>query len=144
MTHSHTRIWVHLIWATKNRDRVLFKEPGKQLFTFLIDKAKELNAPFESLNIQPEHIHGLIDLPTNVCVADFMKGIKGASSYWINQEGIIRAKFSWQRGYGAYSVSSSQLQTIKNYIKNQDEHHQQKTFEEEYQEWKRQYGIHED
>ena len=55
MQHTHSRIWVHIIWATKNRRRVLFKEAGKQLYNFLMDKSKELNIEFEQLNIQPEH-----------------------------------------------------------------------------------------
>ncbi len=144
MKHSHTRIWVHIIWATKNRERILFKEPGKQLYDFLMNKSKTLNIEFEQLNIQPEHVHALIDLPTNILLCDFMQSIKGSSSHWINENKILKAKFSWQRGYGAYSVSASQLQKVKNYIKNQTEYHKRKTFIEEYNEWKEEYGIFDD
>lgn len=141
MKHSHTRIWIHTIWAIKNRERILFKKTGRQVFDFLLNKSKEINIPFEQLNIQPEHVHGLIDLPTNICLADFMQTIKGSSSHWINQQKVIKAHFSWQRGYGAYSVSASQLQAVKIYIQNQSEHHKRKTFTEEYNEWKKMYGI---
>jgi len=144
MQHTHSRIWVHIIWATKNRQRVLFKEAGKQLYNFLMGKSKDLNIEFEQLNIQPEHLHALIDLPTNVLLCDFMQNIKGSSSYYINDNKILKTKFSWQRGYGAYSVSASQLQKVKNYIKNQSEHHKRKTFTEEYNEWKKEYGIFDD
>ena len=144
MKHSHTRIWVHIIWATKNRERILFKEQGKQLYDFLMNKSKTLNIEFEQLNIQPEHVHALIDLPTNILFCDFMQSIKGSSSHWINENKILKAKFSWQRGYGAYSVSASQLQKVKNYIKNQTEYHKRKTFIEEYNEWKEEYGIFDD
>ena len=144
MSHTHTRIWVHLIWATKNRERLFFKEEGKSVYSFMIDKSKEINVPFERLNIQPEHIHGLIDLPANICLADFMKSIKGSSSHFINKNGVFSAKFSWQRGYGAYSVSDSRLQVVKNYIENQTKHHQYKSFSEEYDEWKKKYGIFDD
>ncbi len=144
MKHSHTRIWIHTIWATKNRERILFKKTGRQVFDFLLNKSKEINIPFEQLNIQPEHVHELIDLPTNICLADFMQTIKGSSSYWINENKILKAKFSWQRGYGAYSVSASQLQAVKTYIQNQSEHHKRKTFTEEYNEWKEEYGIFDD
>ncbi len=144
MKHSHTRIWIHTIWATKNRERILFKKTGRQVFDFLLNKSKEINIPFEQLNIQPEHVHELIDLPTNICLADFMQTIKGSSSHWINENKILKAKFSWQRGYGAYSVSASQLQAVKTYIQNQSEHHKRKTFTEEYNEWKEEYGIFDD
>ncbi len=144
MKHSHTKIWVHLIWTTKKRERLLFKENGQILYKFLLKKAIELNVPFERLNIQPEHIHGLIDLPANVCVADFMKSMKGSSSKYINDINIFNTHFSWQRGYGAYSVSGSKINIVKNYIENQFEHHKRKTFLEEYEDWKKEYGLFDD
>jgi len=145
MKHSHTRIWVHTIWATKNRERILFKDVGKELYQHLLTKAKnDLNIPFEQLNIQPEHVHGLIDLPSDKCISDFMKKIKGESAHWLNKTDLISRHFQWQRGYGAYSVSASQLQTVKRYIQNQTEHHKHKIFAEEYEEWKKEYGIFDD
>jgi REP element-mobilizing transposase RayT len=69
---------------------------------------------------------------------------KGSSSHWTNEQKLIHAKFSWQRGYGAFSVSASQLEVVKKYIQNQDSHHKKKSFEEEYQEWKRTYGFFDD
>jgi len=143
MLHTHSRIWIHLIWATKYRERILHKDISKGLFEFLISKAKEVNIPFESLNIELEHIHGLIDLPTDKTVADFMKSIKGSSSHMLNQQ-FFKTNFAWQRGYGAYSVSASQLIVVKNYIANQQEHHNIKTFTEEYDAWVKEYGIFDD
>ena len=143
MLHTHSRIWVHLVWATKHRERILHKDIGKTLFDFMISKAKELEIPFDKLNIQPEHIHGLIDLPTNKTIADFMKMIKGGSSHFLNQN-VFKTKFLWQRGYGAYSVSASQFDIVKNYIKNQENHHNKKTFYDEYNEWADEYGLFDD
>ena len=128
--------------GVKNRERSLFAGVGQQLYNHLLMQAKdEIHVPFEQLNIQPEHIHGLIDLPTDICLADFMKKIKGESSHWINQNKLIGEHFSWQRGFGAYSVSASQLIIVKPYIQNQSQHHKRKTFTEEYNDWKQQYGI---
>ncbi len=70
--------------------------------------------------------------------------MKGASSKYLNDLQIFNGHFSWQRGYGAYSVSGSKVEIIKNYIKNQSEHHKRKTFTEEYEEWKREYGLFDD
>ncbi len=140
MQHTYSCIWIHIIWATKNRERILSKENGIQLFDHFIDKGKELKCPFEKLNIQPEHIHGLINLPTNLALKDFMSKIKGESSFWLNKE-IFKSNFSWQRGYGAYSVSASQLETVINYIDNQSKHHKCLTFAEEYDRWKKEYGF---
>ena len=143
MKHTDSRIWVHLIWTTKNRERTLYRDKGEQLFEFLLLKAKESNIAFEKLNIQPEHIHGLIDLPTDKTVADFMHLIKGSSSRWLNQH-VFRSHFSWQSGYGAYSVSASQLNIVKTYIEKQSEHHKRFSFSEEYKRWKREYGFFDD
>ena len=144
MKHSHTRIWIHIVWATKKRERILFPEVAVKIFDFMIKKAVEINVPLEQLNIQPEHIHALVDLPSNICLSDYVKNIKGSSSHWINSNNILKGKFEWQRGFGAYSVSASQLDIVKNYIKNQSKHHHKKTFTKEYDEWKKQYGFFDD
>ncbi|MBN1183444.1 MAG: IS200/IS605 family transposase [Bacteroidales bacterium] len=145
MLHTHSKIWVHLVWTTKCRNQCLFGDAGRSLFQHLIDHAcKEIKIPFEVINIQPEHIHALIDLPTNIALADFMQLVKGESSHWMNNQKLLDERFSWQRGFGAYSVSASQLEIVKKYIKNQLEHHKKHSFSEEYEKWKKEYGIFDD
>ena len=141
MIHSFIRNYLHITWSSKDRIRVFNEDSKIRLKDFILEKAKENKTPVLSINIQSEHIHLLIDLPSDLCLADFVQKIKGASSYWINQESLISSKFSWQRGYGAFSVSSSQLKVVKNYIRNQDKHHKKVSFEDEYNKWKRNYGF---
>ena len=144
MLHSYVRNYLHITWSTNDRARVFHNNTKIQLKDFFLETAKEMNTPVLSVNVQPEHIHLLIDLPSNLCLADFVQKIKGASSHWINEQKLIHSKFSWQRGYGAFSVSASQLKVVKKYIQKQDEHHKKKSFEEEYQEWKNSYGFYDD
>lgn len=144
MLHSFVRNYLHITWSTDDRTKIFHGNMQIRLKDYFLEKAIELNTPVLSINVQPEHIHVLIDLPSNLCLADFVQKIKGASSHWINEQKLVYAKFSWQRGYGAFSVSASQLEIVKKYIQNQDEHHRKKTFEEEYQEWKESYGFFED
>jgi REP element-mobilizing transposase RayT len=144
MLHSYVRNYLHITWSTDDRVRVFQGNTKIQLKDFFLEKSKEMNTPVISINVQPEHIHVLVDLPSNLCLADFVQKIKGASSHWINEQKLVHTKFSWQRGYGAFSVSASQLEIVKKYIQNQDAHHKKKTFEEEYQEWKESYGFFED
>ncbi len=144
MLHSYVRNYLHITWSTDDRVRVFQGNTKILLKDFFLEKAKELNTPVLSVNVQPEHIHLLIDLPSNLCLADFVQKQKGSSSHWLNEQKLINAKFSWQRGYGAFSVSASQLEVVKKYIQNQDEHHRKKTFEKEYQEWKESYGFYDD
>jgi len=141
MLHSHTKNWVHIVWSTYNKQRVLNENTRVKLFNHLIDLAKELSIHSERLNVQPDHIHILIILPADKTLADIAKRFKGESSRFINENDLIQGRFRWQRGYGAFSVSASQLDKVKKYIENQDEHHRIKTFTEEYNEWLKQYKI---
>ena len=82
----------------------------------------------------------LVDLPTNLSVEDCIKLLKGGSSFYINKERITKTKFSWGKGYGAFSVSASQLKNVIEYIRNQEEHHKTKGFTEEYELFMKMYG----
>jgi len=81
--------------------------------------------------VNPEHVHVLIDLPTNLCIEDIMQLLKGGSSHWINESNLLAGKFGWGRGYGAFSVSQSSVAEVAKYIANQEQHHRKKSFSEE-------------
>jgi putative transposase len=140
-THSKVRIYIHLVWGTLNHDRFLTTDLRLKIFQHLVERAKELNIIIVKMNIQPEHVHILLLLPSDKTIADIAKNLKGECSNWINDNNFIQGKFNWQRGYGAFSVSASQFEKVENYIKNQDEHHKRQTFAEEYKEWAVQYGV---
>ena len=142
--HSHVKIWVHTIWGTYKHERIFNKSLRLQIFQHFVDRSKDIGIEIEKMNIQPEHIHILFPLPSDKSISQIAKLLKGESSRWINEENLIKSTFKWQKGYGAFSVSASQLYIVKNYIKNQDEHHHKKTFSEEYEEWAKQYGVWDD
>ena len=79
-----------------------------------------------------DHIHIFVGLQPAIAISDLVQDIKRASNNWINDKGFINGKFSWQDGYGAFTVSHSQIETVQAYIRNQEEHHRLKTFEDEY------------
>ena len=91
--------------------------------------------------VNTDHVHTLIDLPTNISVESCIQLLKGSASRHINKNRIINAKFSWGRGYGAFSVSASQLKNVELYIANQKEHHKLKSFTEEYEMFISKYGM---
>ena len=91
--------------------------------------------------VNAEHVHALIDLPTKYSIEEIVKLFKGASSHWINQNRVVAAKFSWGRGYGAFSVLQSNVDHVSKYIASQEEHHRKKTFAEEYEKFVRAYGL---
>jgi REP element-mobilizing transposase RayT len=88
-----------------------------------------------------EHTHALIDLPTNLSIEDAVKLLKGGSSHWINEQQLIKGKFAWGRGYGAFSVSHSDVDRVANYIARQEEHHRKRSFAEEFEIFVRRYGL---
>lgn len=142
--HSHVKIWVHLIWGTQKKERVLHRDLRINLFEHIVKISGEEEIEIEKMNIQPEHVHLLFCLPSDKSIGVIAKKFKGESSHWINDGNLTKCKFRWQRGYGAFSVSASQLDRIKKYIENQDEHHKRQSFKEEYDEWARKYGVFED
>jgi len=91
--------------------------------------------------VNADHVHALIDLPTNLPIEDVAQLLKGSSSYWINSNDLVQGKFAWGRGYGAFSVSESKLDDVTHYISNQAEHHRVRTFSEELKELVERHGL---
>jgi len=133
MPQSFSNIWIHATWATKLRLPVLDKKWRFVLFTHILEEAKNKGIRIDFINGVEDHIHILFKLHTTQTVAKIMKTIKGASSRWINEQNYMEDEeiFSWQDGYGAISVSPDRIPMVRNYIKNQEIHHQSKTYEEE-------------
>ena len=139
--HSKVRVFVHFIWGTHNHEWILNRELRLKIYHHLVERARELKIIINKLNVQPEHVHTLLELPSNKTIAEIAQNLKGECSNWINDNNLTVGKFRWQRGYGAYSVSISMLSTVENYIKNQDEHHKRRSFTDEYKQWAVKYGV---
>ncbi len=138
---GYTKVWIHLVWATKKREAVLNKELRVQLFAHIRENAKNKSIHLDFVNGYTNHIHCLISLDADQTIAKIVQLIKGESSYWINQQKLLKQKFEWQAEYFAVSVSESNIDKVREYIKNQEQHHQKKTFEQEYQEFIEKYGF---
>ncbi|MDX6528532.1 MAG: REP-associated tyrosine transposase [Blastocatellia bacterium] len=144
--HSYSRCWLHLIWTTLDREPMLTRPAAAKASRFLTQYAVEKNIYMRINYCNPEHVHALIDLPTSRSIEEVMKLLKGSSSHWINENRLLRGRFSWGRGYGAFSVSHSHVDQVAAYIANQQEHHRKKTFPQEFQLFVKRYGLkwHED
>ena len=137
---SFVKIWVHLVFATKNRQPLLPKEIRSDVHNHIIENCKEKEIFLQAINGYTEHIHCLISLGKDQTIAKVAQLIKGESSFWINKTNLTREKFIWQDDYFAVSVSESKVKTIINYIKNQEAHHSKKSFNEEVDEFMEKYG----
>ena len=114
--HSYSRCWIHLIWATLNRDRVLNKKAAAGLSRYLQEYADEQGVYMKINFVNSDHVHALVDLPTGLSIEKLIQLLKGSSSHWINSNDLITGKFAWGRGYGAFSVSQSNVGRVARYI----------------------------
>ncbi len=119
MSHSFYNVWIHAVFATKERQALITPELEEDLYPFLYAEFKELGCNLKIVNGLSDHVHCLFMLDAQKSYAAVMKQIKGASSHYINQHNLILEKFAWQKGYAAFSISKSEVDNIHNYIKNQ-------------------------
>ena len=140
-THSYSRIWLHLIWETLSREPMLSKQAAAQASRFLMEYSAEKKIYMKINYFNADHTHALIDLPTNKCIADVIQLFKGRSSHWINEQKLVPGRFAWGKGYGAFSVSHSDVGRVANYIARQEQHHKKYTYSEEYQLFVKRYGL---
>ena len=138
---GYIKIWVHLVWSTKNRQPLLDDDIRKPVFDHMRENAIEKDIYIDFINGYYEHVHCLISLGSGQNIDKILMLLKGESSYWINKNKLVREKFEWQDEYFAVSVSESAVNQVREYIKNQEGHHRKKSFQQEYNEFKRKYGF---
>jgi len=130
------------VWSTKNREPYLeSKELRTKVWKHIRENAKEKGIFVDFVNGYNNHCHCLISLGVDQTIQKVMQLIKGESSYWINKNKLTKEKFGWQDEYFAVSVSESMIERVRNYIKNQEQHHAKKSFQQEYDEFIDKYGF---
>ena len=140
MSSTHLSLHVHVVFGTK--DQRPFIEPSwlLRLHAYLGGAAKTLDVIPEAIGGVADHVHMLIGIQATHRLADIMRDLKRTSSEWVHIT-IGQRQFQWQDGYGAFTVSASLLETVRNYIARQEEHHRKKTFQEEYLELLKLSGV---
>ena len=141
MSHSFNKIWIHAIWSTKDRLPLIHVNTEKKIYEYMSNQFIEYGCPLRIVNGMPDHVHSLFLLNPLKSITDIIKQVKGSTSHWINEQEMIKEKFSWQTGYAAYSVSESVLQKVYQYIINQKKHHLKTTFLKEYEEFIMIHGL---
>jgi putative transposase len=135
-------VYVHFVWSTKNGYHFLdTPELRKKVWQHISANAKSKEIFVDFINGYSNHCHCLVSLSANMTISRTMQLIKGESSFWINKNNLCKREFGWQDEYYAVSVSESGVNRVRNYIKNQEEHHKRKTFEKEIDEFVERYGF---
>jgi REP element-mobilizing transposase RayT len=141
MPQSSSKVILHIIFSTKNREPWLDSKVQPRMHAYLATICRDVDADFVQVGGVADHVHIVTTLPRTVSQAQLIEQIKKASSKWIKSLDARYRGFFWQRGYGAFSVSPSQLDAVLDYVNNQREHHRSRSFQEEYRELLREHGV---
>ena len=138
---SWVRIWVHLVFSTKNNTPLLNSiEIRQKVFQHIKEEAEKKEIKLNAVNGYNSHAHCLLLLGKEQSISNVAKLIKGESSHWINKEQLTKHHFGWQDDYWAVSISESHVKSVQKYICNQEEHHRKKSFSEEVDVFMKKYG----
>jgi REP element-mobilizing transposase RayT len=131
---SYVKNWLHCVWGTKNRIPFLIPEIRKKVIIHIKENAREKGIYIDSINGHREHLHCILSLNPDQSLLKVIQQIKGESSFWINKNKLTGYRFEWAEDYYSVSISGTHLNIIREYIRNQEEHHRKKSWEEEYNE----------
>jgi putative transposase len=141
MANTYTQIFYHIVFAVKGRANLVSSVWKDDLYKYISGIVTNQGQKLYIVNGMPDHIHILVGCKPNMNLSNFVKEIKEHSSKYINENGFIQGKFNWQEGFGAFSVSFRNVEQVVNYIKNQEKHHEVKSFKEEYLEFLKEQNI---
>jgi REP element-mobilizing transposase RayT len=140
MAHTFAKLLTHVTFSTKDREPFLTPDVVPDLLAYMGGIVRTLHGKVVDSNARPDHYHGLLSLPPTLAVADALRVLKTNSSLWVH-ETRRRPAFAWQIGYGAFSVSQSNMSTVVEYIRNQERHHRKISFQEEFIGFLKRHGI---
>jgi len=132
MPDTYSQIYIQIVFAVKGRQNLIQKQYREELHKYITGIVQNNGHKMLSIFIMPDHTHLLVGLKPAFSISDLVRDIKTGSSNFINSNRWIQGKFNWQEGFGAFSYSKSQIDSVIKYILNQQQHHHKKTFKEEY------------
>ena len=132
MANSFTQLYVQMVFAVKNRQSLILSENKDRIEKYICGIASNIKCNPISIYCNPDHTHLLVTIKPIVCIADAIRDIKSFSSRFINENRLMNKRFEWQTGYGAFTYGQSQIDHVKAYIENQQEHHKKRSFKDEY------------
>lgn len=132
MANTYTQMYVHLVFSPKNRNALIDKKLKNDLEKYITGIVQNHKHKILAIGTMPDHIHIFIGYNVNHLIPNLVEEIKTSTNAWINKSGLSGFHFEWQKGYGAFSHSRSQLDSVANYVLNQEMHHRKKPFKEEY------------
>jgi putative transposase len=144
MANTYSQIYIQVVFAPEGRQNLIRKEYKEELHKYMTGIVTERRQKLLAVHCMPDHVHILIGLKPSLALSDLVRDVKNASTNFINGKRWALGRFSWQEGFGAFSYGHSQLTGIINYIRDQERHHDRRTFREEYVRFLKKYEIEHD
>jgi putative transposase len=141
MANTYHQVYLQVIFAAKYREAVIKKNWQSQLFGVIGNLINEANCKTIVINGIEDHVHCFIGLKPAISISDLVRTVKAKSSKYINDNELTAQRFEWQEGYGVFSYSQSQINSVYEYIQNQEEHHKKQTFKEEYLDFLQKFNV---
>ena len=141
MANTYSQVYLHIVFAVKGRQNLIRVEIREDLHKYITGIITNRDQKLLSIFCMPDHTHLLVSLKPSISISDLVRDIKAGSSKFINDKKLIKGKFSWQEGFGVFSYSRSQIDTVIKYIQNQEKHHNKKSFKEEYLEFLKKFAV---
>jgi len=141
MANTYSQLYIHIVFSVKGRQNLIQKNWKDELHKYICGIVNGKNQKVYAIGGVADHIHLLVSINPSMAISDLVRDVKANSSKWINEKRFLNTKFQWQEGFGAFSYAQSQLNNVIAYINNQEQHHQKKTFKDEYLELLRNFEI---
>lgn len=141
MSQSLACLHIHLVFSTRNRELYLTPDLCRRLYPYIGGIVRERKSVLIEAGGMPDHIHLLISFARDISVSDMVRDVKSVSAQWVHEEFPARRAFAWQGGYGAFAVSKSNVEAVREYIRTQAEHHRARTFRDEFRDFLRRHEL---
>ncbi|OUD35391.1 IS200/IS605 family transposase [Flavobacterium sp. FPG59] len=138
---TYSQIYIQIVFAVKNRQALIASSWEEELYKYVTGIVQNKGQKMLAINGMPDHIHIFIGMKPSCCLSDLVREVKKASNGFIKEKEFSKYKFEWQEGFGAFSYSHSSLDNVIGYIKNQKEHHKNRSFKEEYIDFLEKFNI---
>ena len=132
MPNTYSQVYIQIVFAVKGRQNLIPAKNREELHKYITGIVQNREQKMLSVFCMPDHAHILVGIKPSISISDLVRDIKAGSSKFITEKGWVKGKFNWQEGFGAFSYSRSQIDTVIKYILNQEAHHKKTTFREEY------------
>lgn len=139
MAQSLANVVIHLIWSVKDRRPLIEDGVRDGLHRYMAGTLQNLESPALVINSMPDHVHVLCQLARTLAISKLVEEVKKNSSKWMKQQGV--GAFAWQNGYGVFSVSQSNVETVRRYLERQVEHHKRRDFKDEFRAFCKRHNV---